>query len=70
MSLEHGGRPPVRHHYLTPDSAIAFLRSYLRFTGGRIVSDDRTADGGDLGLPGQTYRRIALSSRSATRSSA
>ncbi|MFD4511134.1 glyoxalase [Streptomyces sp. NPDC058457] len=47
---------------LTPDSATAFLRSYLRFTGGRIISDDRTADGGDLGLPGVTYRRIALRS--------
>ncbi|MEU6200672.1 glyoxalase [Streptomyces sp. NPDC047061] len=53
---------PDNRVYLTPDSASAFLRSYLRFTGGRIVSDDRTADGGDLGLPGKSYRRIALTS--------
>ncbi|MGY5122651.1 glyoxalase [Streptomyces sp. 900105755] len=53
---------PDNRVYLTPDSASAFLRSYLRFTGGRIVTDDRTADGGDLGLPGKAYRRIALTS--------
>ncbi|MBU3870731.1 glyoxalase [Streptomyces sp. 4503] len=53
---------PDNRVYLTPDSATAFLRSYLRFTGGRTVCDDRAADGGDIGLPGRTYRRIALRS--------
>ncbi|MFD3588150.1 glyoxalase [Streptomyces sp. NPDC058683] len=53
---------PDNRVYLTPDSVTDFLHSYQRFTGGRIVSDDRAADGGDLGLPGKTYRRIALRS--------
>ncbi|MEW2288471.1 glyoxalase [Streptomyces sp. NPDC047841] len=53
---------PDNRVYLTPDSVDAFLRSYLRFTGGRIVADQRAADGGDLGRPGQTYRRVALRS--------
>ncbi|MFI2261335.1 glyoxalase [Streptomyces tubercidicus] len=53
---------PDNRVYLTPDSAEEFLRSYLRFTGGRIVSDHRAADGGDIGLPRETYRRIALRS--------
>ncbi|MFR9793511.1 glyoxalase [Streptomyces sp. MB22_4] len=54
---------PDNRVYLTPDSVDGFLRSYVRFTGGRIVSDDRAADGGDIGLPDETYRRIAIRSR-------
>ncbi|MGW8399599.1 glyoxalase [Streptomyces lydicus] len=53
---------PDNRIYLTRDSASAFLTSYLRFTGGRIVSDDRAADGGHIGAPDETYRRIAISS--------
>jgi hypothetical protein len=53
---------PDNRLYLTPDSVDGFLGSYLRFTGGRIVSDRRSADAGDIGLPGRTYRRIALHS--------
>jgi predicted enzyme related to lactoylglutathione lyase len=53
---------PDNRVYLTADSADPFLRSYLRFTGGRIVSDHRAADGGEIGLPAGTYRRIALRS--------
>ncbi|WTO33075.1 glyoxalase [Streptomyces achromogenes] len=53
---------PDNRLYLTPDSVDGFLGSYLRFTGGRIVSDRRSADAGDIGLPGRTYRRIALRS--------
>ncbi|MCZ0204464.1 glyoxalase [Streptomyces sp. UMAF16] len=53
---------PDNRLYLTPDSVDGFLGSYLRFTGGRIVSDRRSADAGDIGLPGRTYRCIALRS--------
>ncbi|WBO68793.1 glyoxalase [Streptomyces camelliae] len=53
---------PDNRVYLTGDSASAFLRSYLRFTGGRIVSDDGAADGGRIGMPGEAYRRITISS--------
>ncbi|WP_371643269.1 glyoxalase [Streptomyces mirabilis] len=53
---------PDNRRYLTRDSARAFLVSYLRFTGGRIVSDDRAADGGRIGMPDETYRRIAIGS--------
>ncbi len=53
---------PDNRVYLTPDSVDEFLHSYLRFTGGRIVSDQRAADGGEIGLPQETYRRIAVRS--------
>ncbi|MCC9311447.1 glyoxalase [Kitasatospora sp. RB6PN24] len=53
---------PENRLYLSPDAVGDFLRSYLRFTGGRIVSDDRTADGASIGLPGTTYRQLRLTS--------
>ncbi|MGK4584881.1 glyoxalase [Kitasatospora sp. HPMI-4] len=53
---------PENRLYLSPDAVGAFLRSYLPFTGGRIVSDDRRADGAAIGLPGTTYRLIRLTS--------
>jgi len=40
----------------------AFLKSYLRFTQGRLDSDTRSADGALIGKPGTTFRRIHLSS--------
>ncbi|MFD5467565.1 glyoxalase [Kitasatospora sp. NPDC127059] len=53
---------PDNRLYLSPDAVGAFLRSYLSFTGGRVVSDDRQADGAAIGLPGTTYRLLRLSS--------
>ncbi|MFJ8624624.1 VOC family protein [Kitasatospora sp. NPDC093550] len=53
---------PENRLYLSPDSVGAFLRSYLAFTQGRIVSDDHRADGSAIGLPGTTYRLIRLTS--------
>ncbi|MFE4513918.1 VOC family protein [Kitasatospora sp. NPDC056783] len=53
---------PENRLYLPPDSVGAFLRSYLSFTQGRIVSDDRKADGAAIGRPGTTYRLIRLTS--------
>ncbi|MFE7313332.1 VOC family protein [Streptomyces sp. NPDC057555] len=53
---------PENRLYLSPDAVRAFLRSYLSFTDGRIVSDDRQADGAAIGLPGTTYRLLRLTS--------
>jgi len=53
---------PQNRIYLTPSEAGPFLRSYLRFSGGKIVSDDQHADAGEIGLPGKTYRRVAITS--------
>jgi hypothetical protein len=53
---------PQNRVYLTPDAAAAFLHTYLRFTDGHVTSDDRHADGAQIGLPGTEYRRIAISS--------
>ncbi|MFI9648306.1 glyoxalase [Streptomyces sp. NPDC052040] len=53
---------PENRLYVSPYAASAFLRSYLRFTQGHITADDRRADGATIGLPGTTYRRIAIES--------
>lgn len=53
---------PENRVYVSPDAVSEFLRSYLRFTGGSIVSDAPKADAGEIGLTGKTYRRIRLTS--------
>jgi hypothetical protein len=53
---------PENRIYLTPDAADAFVRSWTRFAYARVTSDDKAADGGGIGRPGTTYRRIRLTS--------
>ena len=53
---------PENRVYLSPDAVGSFLRSYKAFTNGTVTSDNHRADGAAIGLPGTTYRRIALTS--------
>lgn len=53
---------PENRVYLAPADADAFVRSFLGFAHGRVVSDDARAPGAEIGLPGATYRRIRLES--------
>jgi len=53
---------PENRVYVPADAVSAFLRSNLKFTNGSVVSDDRNADAGEIGLPGKTYRKISLTS--------
>jgi len=53
---------PENRVYLTPDAADTFVKSWLRFSHGRVVSDDKAAPGVEIGEPGKTYRRIRLTS--------
>ncbi|MFF2147369.1 glyoxalase [Kitasatospora sp. NPDC058190] len=53
---------PENRVYVPVGSLHAFLHSYLRFTGGRVVSDDSRAPGQELGMPGTTYHRIGITS--------
>ncbi|WP_055589584.1 VOC family protein [Peterkaempfera griseoplana] len=52
---------PENRVYIPADAVGDFLRSYLTFTGGTVVSDNGSADAGAIGLPGRTYRRISIS---------
>jgi len=53
---------PDNRVYVSPDAADVFVRDFLRFSQGKVVSDDRHADEGELGRPGESYRRIRIES--------
>src|SRR5882757_6516135 len=42
---------PENRVYVSPDRADAFTRSFLRFSRGKVVSDDRRAPGVEIGRP-------------------
>ncbi|MBD8880850.1 glyoxalase [Rhodanobacter sp. 7MK24] len=53
---------PDNRIYVSRDTADTFVRDWLRFSHGKVVSDDRKADAGEIGKPGETYRRIRIDS--------
>ena len=53
---------PENRIYVSPDRADAFLKSFLGFSGGRVISDDAEAPGTEIGRPGETYRRVRIAS--------
>ncbi|MFE7466058.1 glyoxalase [Streptomyces sp. NPDC057499] len=53
---------PENRVYLSADAVSAFLSSYLKFTSGSVESDDLRANASEIGLPGQTFRRIRITS--------
>jgi predicted enzyme related to lactoylglutathione lyase len=53
---------PENRVYLSRDRANAFIRSFTRFSHGKIVSDDSKAPGVEIGRPDATYRRIRIES--------
>jgi hypothetical protein len=54
---------PESRFYLPPDAAAAFIRDFKAFSHGRIAADDEHANGGEIGLPGTTYRRVLITSK-------
>ena len=53
---------PDNRVYLSSDTADTFVRDFLRFSHGKVTSDDRQAAAGELGQPGKHYRRIRIES--------
>jgi predicted enzyme related to lactoylglutathione lyase len=53
---------PENRVYVSPDRADAFMRAFLEFSHGRVVSDDRDAPGLEIGRPEDIYRRIRIES--------
>jgi hypothetical protein len=53
---------PENRVYVSTDRADAFLRSFLAFSHGKIVSDDARASGVEIGRPADTCRRIRIQS--------
>src|SRR5258706_7809474 len=53
---------PENRVYVSSDRADAFIRSFLSFSKGDVVSDDDRAPGIEIGRPRDTYRRVRISS--------
>lgn len=53
---------PENRVYVSPVRVAEFLRSFLTFSHGRIVSDDPHAPGIEIGRPSDTFRRVRVES--------
>src|SRR6201991_3407897 len=53
---------PENRVYVSPDRADAFVRSFLAFSHGKVVSDDPQAPGVEIGRASETFRRIRIES--------
>ena len=53
-------RVPENRVYVASGSVHSLIRCWLAFSHGRVVSDDPSAAGIEIGRPGEHYRRIRL----------
>jgi hypothetical protein len=53
---------PENRVYISPLRSAAFVKSYIRFSRGKIVSDQPKAPGVEIGRADDTYRRIRIES--------
>jgi hypothetical protein len=54
---------PENRVYVSPDRVDAFMRSFLAFSHGSVVSDEARAPGVEIGRPAETYRRVRIESK-------
>jgi hypothetical protein len=53
---------PENRVYLSIGKADEFIKDFLRFSRGKVVSDDRHAPGMEIGRPSGTYRSVKIES--------
>jgi predicted enzyme related to lactoylglutathione lyase len=53
---------PENRVYVSADRANALRDAFLRFSHGKVVSDETKAPGDEIGLPGTTHRRVRIES--------
>ncbi len=53
---------PENRVYLSADRVDAFVRSFVAFSHGEVISDNAQAPGIEIGRPDETYRRIRIES--------
>jgi predicted enzyme related to lactoylglutathione lyase len=54
---------PENRVYVSSDRADAFVRSFVAFSQGSVVSDEPRAPGVEIGRPRETYRRVRIESK-------
>lgn len=53
---------PENRVYVSAGRADAFVRDFIGFSGGKVVSDDQRTPGIEIGRPSDTYRRARIDS--------
>ncbi|WP_315782668.1 glyoxalase [Bradyrhizobium sp. SZCCHNPS1003] len=53
---------PDNRVYVSPHRVEAFTRAFLRFSKGKVVSEDPKAPGVEIGRPNDHYRRLRIES--------
>ena len=53
---------PENRVYVPPERVAEFVRGFIRFSRGKVVSDDPRAQGVEIGRGSDTYRRIRITS--------
>jgi hypothetical protein len=53
---------PENRVYLSTVKADEFIKDFLRFSHGKVASDDRHAPGVEIGRPNDTYRSVKIDS--------
>jgi len=54
---------PENRVYVSQGRVDAFVSSFLAFSHGSVVSDERHAPGVEIGRPAETYRRVRIESK-------
>ncbi len=54
---------PENRVYVSPDRADAFVRSFIAFSHGSLVSDEPHAPSVEIGRPTETFRRVRIESK-------
>lgn len=54
---------PENRVYVSADRSEEFMRSFLAFSHGKVVSDEAHAPGVEIGRPNDNYRRIRIESK-------
>lgn len=53
---------PDHRVYVSSDRADAFVRDFIHFSHGKVVEDNKKADGAEIGRSNYTFRRIRIES--------
>src|SRR6267154_263171 len=54
---------PENRVYVSPDRVDAFVRGFVAFSKGSVVSDEAQAPGVEIGRPAETCRRVRIESK-------
>jgi len=54
---------PENRVYVSPERAGDFIRKFLAFSHGKVLSDDSHAPGAEIGRSSETVRRVRITSR-------